>query len=331
MPQSAPTINYRLGSLYSVITAFLYATQEPFSFPAAKHLSTLQFVALTQISLLISIPLLTSPPPSRRDFVALFRTPANYGYLAVIFAIGMSGLLLYNLGLSNAHTIIISAILNLSPFWAALVALLISRVPIPISPTIFFGCFAGAFIGAMAVAWSQLSDASKPTFDELAENFVHGSWVYAIPVPLCSALGGTLVGKWFAKYNESAAVAANFLFANIILIPSCLVILYWRSELNFDQLQVMILMVVGTILASSVGRVFYQISLTVTGGDNGFVAMFWNLVPALTALVSLTLSRWIADEHFAINVTFVVGSLVIASALVLFSLESWRRPARRRL
>ena len=331
MPQSAPTINYRLGSLYSVITAFLYATQEPFSFPAAKHLSTLQFLALTQISLLISIPLLTSPPPSRRDFVALFRKPANYGYLAVIFAIGMSGLLLYNLGLSNAHPIIISAILNLSPFWAALVALLISRVPIPISPAIFFGCFAGAFIGAMAVAWSQLSDASKPTFDELAENFVHGSWVYAIPVPLCSALGGTLVGKWFAKYNESAAVAANFLFANIILIPSCLVILYWRSELNFDQLQVIILMVVGTILASSVGRVFYQISLTVTGGDNGFVAMFWNLVPALTALVSLTLSRWIADEHFVINPTFVVGSLVIGSALLLFSLESWRRPARRRL
>ena len=243
----------------------------------------------------------------------------------------MSGLLLYNLGLSNAHPIIISAILNLSPFWAALVALLISRVPIPISPAIFFGCFAGAFIGAMAVAWSQLSDASKPTFNELADNFVHGSWVYAIPVPLCSALGGTLVGKWFARYNESAAVAANFLFANIILIPSCLVILYWRSELNFDQLQVMILMVVGTILASSVGRVFYQISLTVTGGDNGFVAMFWNLVPALTALVSLILSRWIADEHFAINPTFVVGSLVIGSALLLFSLESWRRPARRRL
>ena len=331
MPESAPTINYRLGSLYAVITAFLYATQEPFSFPAAKHLSTLQFVCLTQIALLVSVPLLMSRQPGRRDLVALLRKPANYGYLAVIFAIGMSGLLLYNLGLSNAHPIIISAILNLSPFWAALVALLISRVPIPISPAIFFGCFAGAFIGAMAVAWSQLSDASKPTFDELADNFVHGSWVYAIPVPLCSALGGTLVGKWFAKYNESAAVAANFLFANIILIPSCLVVLYSRGELNFDQLQVMILMIVGTILASSVGRVFYQISLTVTGGDNGFVAMFWNLVPALTALVSLILSRWIADEHFAINPTFVVGSLVIGSALLLFSLESWRRPARRRL
>ena len=200
-------------------------------------------------------------------------------------------------------------------------ALLISRVPIPISPATFFGCFAGAFIGAMVVAWSQLGDANRPTLGELADNFVHGSWIYAIPVPLCSALGGTLVGKWFAKYNESAAIAANFLFANIILIPSCLVILYLRSELNFDQLQAMILMIVGTILASSVGRVFYQISLTVTGGDNGFVAMFWNLVPALTALVSLILSRWIADEHFAINPTFVIGSLVIGLALLLFSLE----------
>ena len=226
MPRSASSINYRIGSLYSLITAFLYATQEPFSFPAARHLSTLQFVFLTQVALLVSVPLLMSQASSRRDFVALVRNPANYGYLAVLFAIGMSGLLLYNLGLSNSHPIIISTILNLSPFWAALVALL---MPIPISPATFFGCFAGAFIGAMVVGWSQLSDADKPTFDQLADNFVHGSWVYALPVPLCSALGGTLVGKWFAKYNESAAIAANFLFANIVLIPSCLFMLDRKS------------------------------------------------------------------------------------------------------
>jgi drug/metabolite transporter (DMT)-like permease len=327
MPHSASPINYRLGSLYAVITAILYATQEPFSFPAARHLTTLQFVCVTQIALLVSIPLLTAPSASRRDFLALIRDPSNYGHLAAVFAIGLCGLLLYNLGLSHAHPIIISAILNLSPFWAALVALVISRVPIPISPATFFGCFAGAFLGAMAVAWSQLSDASKPTFEQLAGNFIEGGWVYAIPIPLCSALGGTLVGKWFGKYNESAAIAANFLFANVILIPSCLLILAWRSELTFAQLPVIILMIVGTILASSVGRVVYQISLTVTGGDNGFVTMFWNMVPALTAVVSLILSHWIADEHFVIDRTFFLGSALIASSLLLFSLKSWRHPS----
>ena len=329
MPQSTSSINYQLGSLYSVITAFLYATQEPFSFPAARHLNTLQFVALTQISLLVSIPLLLSRPTSRRDFVALFRKPINYGYLAVIFAIGMTGLLLYNFGLSNAHPIIISAILNLSPFWAALVALVLARVPIPISEATFFGCFAGAFTGAMGVAWSQFADAGMSTIGQLADNFVHGSWVYAIPVPLCSALGGTLVGKWLASYDESAAIAANFLTANVILIPGCLAILYWRNELNFDQLEPMLLMIFGTIVAASVGRVMYQVALTITGGDNGFVTMFLNLVPALTALISLALSHWIADEHFAINPPFFLGSAVIAASLVLFSLKSWRQPARR--
>jgi drug/metabolite transporter (DMT)-like permease len=329
MPQSTSSINYQLGSLYSVITAFLYATQEPFSFPAARHLNTLQFVALTQISLLVSIPLLLSRPTSRRDFVALFRKPINYGYLAVIFAIGMTGLLLYNFGLSNAHPIIISAILNLSPFWAALVALVLASVPIPISGATFFGCFAGAFTGAMAVAWSQFADAGMSTLGQLADNFVHGSWVYAIPVPLCSALGGTLVGKWLASYDESAAIAANFLTANVILIPGCLAILYWRNELNFDQLEPVLLMIFGTIVAASVGRVMYQVALTVTGGDNGFVTMFLNLVPALTALISLALSHWIADEHFAINPPFFLGSAVIAASLVLFSLKSWRQPARR--
>ena len=81
MSQEASSINYRLGSLYSLITAVFYATQEPFSFPAASHLSTLQFVCLTQIALLVSVPFLMSHAPSRRDFIALVRKPANYGYL----------------------------------------------------------------------------------------------------------------------------------------------------------------------------------------------------------------------------------------------------------
>jgi drug/metabolite transporter (DMT)-like permease len=329
MRESASSINYQLGSLYSVITAFLYATQEPFSFPAAKHLNTLQFVALTQVSLLVSLPLLLSRPASRRDFAAVFRKPANYAYLAVIFAIGMTGLLLYNFGLSNAHPIIISAILNLSPFWAALVALFLANVPIPISRATFFGCFAGAFIGAMAVAWSQLGDTGMSTLSQLADSFLHGSWIYAIPVPLCSALGGTLVGKWLGSYDESAAIAANFLTANVILIPGCLALLYWRNELNFEELGPILLMIFGTIVAASLGRVMYQISLTVTGGDNGFVTMFLNLVPALTALISLGLSHWIADLHFVIDMTFFLGSGLIAASLVLFSLKSWRQPARR--
>jgi hypothetical protein len=329
MPESATPTNYRLGSLYGLITSFLLATQEPFSFLAARRLSTLQFVCLTQIALLISIPLVTWRPASRRDFIALLRDPSNYGKLAVIFAIGMSGLLLYNFGLSNAHPIIISAILNLSPFWAAGVALILTRVPIPVSPAIFFGCFAGAFLGAMAVAWSQLDEANRPTMGQLAENFLHGSWVYAIPIPLASALGGTLIGKWFAKYEESAAVAVQFFVANILLIPSTVFILYERSELRFDgQVAAIVLMIAGTIIAGSVGRVFYQIALTVTGNDNGFVTMFFNLVPALTALVSLILSWRIVDLHFAADPLFFIGLALIAVSLLLFSLKAWRQPPR---
>ena len=272
---------------------------------------------------------MTWRPTSRRDFIALLRDPSNYGKLAVIFAIGISGLLLYNFGLSSAHPIIISAILNLSPFWAAGVALILTRVPIPVSPAIFFGCFAGAFLGAMAVAWSQLDEANRPTTGQLAENFLHGSWVYAIPIPLASALGGTLIGKWFAKYEESAAVAVQFFVANLLLIPSTVVILYERSELRFDgQVAAIILMIAGTIIAASVGRVVYQIALTVTGNDNGFVTMFFNLVPALTALVSLILSWWIVDLHFAADPLFFVGLALIAVSLLLFSLKAWRQPPR---
>jgi drug/metabolite transporter (DMT)-like permease len=327
-----PTINYRLGSLYSLVTAFLIATQEPLSFLAAERLSTLQFVFLTQIGLLVSIPLLTIRPANGRDFAALLGDPSNYGKLAVIFAVGLAGLLLYNAGLSHAHPIIISAILNLSPFWAALAALLIAKVPIPVSPTVFFGCLGGAFSGAMLVAWSQIDQTGRPTIRDLADSFREGSWVYAIPVPLCFALGGTLLGKWFAKYRESAAVAANFFAANLVLLPSTGFLLYRQSQLQFgEQYLAIVLMLAGTIVAGSVGRVFYQVALTATGEDNGFVTMFLNLVPALTALISLFLSQWIADLHFVFDPIFFMGLALIAASLLLFTLMSWRHSRREPL
>jgi drug/metabolite transporter (DMT)-like permease len=313
-----------LGSLYATVTALLIATQEPFSFLAAKRLDTVGFILVTQVSLLVSIPLLLARPSSRRDFVALLRDRSNWWKLAVIFAIGMSGLTLYNFGLSNAHPIIIAAILNLSPFWAALVALLITRVPIPVAPKIFFGCLAGAFLGAMAVAWSQLPPQQMPTASGIAGELLHGGWVYAIPVPACSALGGTLIGMWFSKYEESAAIAANFLVPAAVLIPGSLIFLAGRSELTFDQAPAILLMMLGTIVAASIGRVLYQVALTVTGNDNGFVTMFFLLVPVLTALISLPMSWWISELHFNVDPSFFVGLALIGSSLLLFSLRSWR-------
>ena len=241
----------------------------------------------------------------------------------------MAGLLLFKLGLSNAHPIIISAIINLQPFFAALVALLIARVPIPVSPAIFFGCLISAFLGAMAVAWSQVGEANRPDFSQLADSAMHGTWLYAIPVPICSALGGTLVCKWFAKYDESAAIAANFAVSALLLIPAGGLLLYWRSELDFGQTLPVILMIAGTIVAASLGRVLYQIALSVTGNDNGFVTMFFLLIPALTALISLALSWWIADLHFAVSWMFYVGLFVVSTSLLFFSLKSWGQPDRQ--
>jgi drug/metabolite transporter (DMT)-like permease len=265
-------------------------------------------VFLTQVALVMSLPLLIVGGKSRRDLVLLLGNAANYFKFGVLFLIGMAGLLLFKLGLSNAHPIIISAIINLQPFFAALVALLIAKVPIPVSPAIFFGCLVSAFLGAMAIAWSQVGEANQPDLSKLAESAMHGTWLYAIPVPICSALGGTLICKWFAKYDESAAMAANFAVSALVLIPTAGCILYWRSELHFGQIVPVILMIAGTIIAASVGRVLYQIALSVTGNDNGFVTMFFLLIPALTALISIPLSWWIADLHFAVSWMFYVGS-----------------------
>jgi hypothetical protein len=88
-------------------------------------------------------------------------------------------------------------------------------------------------------------------------------------------------------------------------------------------------MIAGTIVAASVGRVLYQIALSVTGNDNGFVTMFFLLIPALTALISLPLSWWISDLHFAVSLMFYIGLVVVSTSLVFFSLKSWGQSSRQ--
>jgi drug/metabolite transporter (DMT)-like permease len=324
MADPASANNYRLGSLLAVATACLMATQEPFSSLAAMRLRPIQFICLTQFALLLSIPIMILTKASRRDFIALLKDASNYWKFAIILMIGMCGLLLYNLGLSNAHPILIAAILNLSPFWAALVALVVSKKPIPISLAIFFSCLAAAFVGAMMVAWSQTGDAASSSGDDLLKNILHGTWFYAIPIPVLSALNGTLIGKRFFKSKESAAIAVNFLVSVVVLLPIAAFISYHNGDSYVGQAPAIILMIIGTMIAAVAGRVLYQISLTVTDNDNGFVTMFFLLVPALTALISLPLSLWLPDLHFAAGPMFFFGLLVIASSLLLFSLKSWR-------
>ena len=305
------------------MTAVLLATQEPFSALAAKRLDSAYFIFLTQIALLLSVPLLILSAASRRDFVVLLSDTRNIGKLVVLFFVGLCGLFLYNVGLSSAHPIITAAILNLSPFWAALVALIISRKPIPVSPAVFFGCFTVAFMGAMIVAWSQIE--SSNTLGDLLESVLQSRWAYAIPMPIFFALSGTLVGHWFSKFDEAATIAANFVVSAAILIPAILFISHLHPDffMSEQKLVAILLLLLGTLAAAAAGRVFYQVALTTTDNDNGFVTMFFLLVPALSALITVPLSWLITDLRFVAEPMFFVGLLLITIPLVLFLLKSW--------
>jgi drug/metabolite transporter (DMT)-like permease len=323
--------NYRLGVLYSVVTAFLLATQHPFSAIAAKKLSTAQFIGVTQFALLASVPLLLLSPATRSDMYKLASDPANWWKLLALFAIGVAGLVSYNYGLSMAHPIIIAAVLNLSPFWAALVALIVSRKAIPVSPLVFFVCLLVAFIGALVVAWSQSEKGESSSFQAIEQAALHGSWIYAVPVPIFFALSGTLVGKWFAKFEEAATVAVMFVLSAAILIPAALAMSYLRAETFADPADVpaIALLLIGTLIAAAAGRVVYQMALTATANDNGFVSMFLLLVPALTCLLSIPMSWWIPDLKFIAGPTFFLGLALIAAPLLAFSIQSTRVTSRQ--
>jgi len=315
-----PTGSHALGSIFALAASVLIAAQAPLSSPAAKQLSVFQFLFLTQIALLVSVPLLLISSDGRRDLVGALGSMANYWKLAAIFAVSAAGLVFYNVSLSHAHPVVVVAILNLGPFWGALIALILSRTPIPVSPLVFFLCAAVAFLGATAVAWSQAKDGSG-----LVAELLKGSWLFALPIPIFTVLSASLMSKCFVDLNASGVIAANILVGCAVLIPVTAMFLIARGEPLFSHLELSLLMVAGIILADTIGRVFYQKALNITGNDNGLVTMFQNLEPGIAALIAFCLSPWIDGLRFEAGWMFFAGLGLTAVSLFIFSWSSLRQ------
>jgi drug/metabolite transporter (DMT)-like permease len=318
--------NYKLGAVYSLATAVLLSIQAPFSALAARSLTSPEFICLTQLALLFSVPLLTVGRASRHDFAAVLFDVRNWGKLAMLFSVGITGLFLYNIGLSSAHPFVTAGVLNLTPFWAALVAMAVSRKPLPGSPGLFFGCFAVAFCGAMAIAWSQLSGTSASRLQDVVESILHSRWIYALPTPIFFALSGTLVGKWFRGLEESGVIAANFVVSAIILIPLTIAVGYPEGSFRFQgpSSTAVLMLLVGTLASSGAGRVFYQVALTATDNDNGFVTMFFLAIPVVSSAILIFLSPWISDLHFVEGRMFLLGLVLVTAPLLVFSMKTLR-------
>jgi drug/metabolite transporter (DMT)-like permease len=329
------SIDYRLGTSYAIVTALLMSFQAPFSALAARTLGSLDFMAFTQLALLFSIPLLILRADSRRDFAAIIFRIRNWPKLAVIFLVGAAGLTLYDVGLSSTHPIITAAVLNLSPFWAALIAFIFSKRSISAPPFAFVAYLLVGFCGAMAIAWSQIDLDSKVLARDVIHSFVHSKWIYALPMPAFFALSGTLVYRWFSDFDEPAAIAANFVVSSLVLIPIAALTSDFgqASHLSQPSAMAVLLLLVGTLAGSAAGRVFYQMALSATKDDNGYVTMFFLLIPALSALTAFMLSSWIPGLRFVPSAMFFVGMALVTIALFLLSLTSWRgsRPLSRKL
>ncbi len=318
--------DYGLGILYAIATAALLALQEPFSALAARTLSSLDFMALTQLALLLSLPFLLWRAGSRRDFAAILLDIRQWPKLAVIFLLGFAGLSLYDIGLSIAHPIITAAVLNLSPFWAALVAFAVSRRSIGISPWVFWLSFVVAFVGAMAIAWSQMKVDDHALAQDVIASLLRCKWIYALPMPAFFALSGTLVYEWFSDYDEAAAIGANFTVSALVLLPAAAIstTLGQASHVSEQSALAVVMLLAGTLAASAIGRLFYQLALTETKNDNGAVTMFFLLIPAISALISWPLSRWVPNLSFIPGPAFVVGMALVSAPLLVLSLVSRR-------
>jgi drug/metabolite transporter (DMT)-like permease len=314
--------NLFLGGLFALTTAALLATQAPLSFLAAKQLSVAVFIGVTELVLLLCVPFMLRARRSREHFLALLSSISNLVKFGVLLLIGLVGIMLYVFGLGRGHPIVIAAVLNLDPFWAAVIAYLVAGKKIPTSLLTFTLCLVVSFVGAMLLAVSQ-TDARSIGL----QMFDSGSFLalgLALPVPVLWALSGSFVGKWFSDFDDSACIAVTFVMAAVVVIPVALTIAYSQSglQLTTDVLPALALLAVGTILATGIGRVLYQRALTITDNNNGFVSVFFLLIPAFTCLLSLGMSPWIKELKFPIGPLFFVGLGLVAAPILVFLWQS---------
>jgi hypothetical protein len=146
-------------------------------------------------------------------------------------------------------------------------------------------------------------------------------------MPAFFALSGTLVYEWFSDFAESAAIAANFVVSATILIPAAAIGSSFTRPLQLteEKAAAIGLLFLGTLAAAAAGRLFYQMALSATKNDNGYVTMFFLLIPGITALISLALSRWVPTLTFVSGPGFVLGMACVSGALVILAFFSRRR------
>jgi drug/metabolite transporter (DMT)-like permease len=308
--------------------AICIAAQHPFSTVAARSLSASQFICVTQFVLVGATLIALARERTRSDFWRIATNLSSMRRLLLLALLGLAGVLAYEFSLNDASPIIIAAVLNLEPFWAAIVARFFAGKRLPTSLFVFLSCFLVGFAGALTIAWSQMAGGDLSPVHSLAQALTHGAWLLALPVPIFYALSGTLVGKWFPRVEETASLSAIFAFSALILIPATIVISYFRSEglPKADQAPAILLLLVGTFISAAAGRFIYQKALTVTSNDNAYVSLFLLSIPAITCLLAAPMSVWIPELKFALNATFAIGMVLVAAPLFAFAAATVAAP-----
>jgi hypothetical protein len=67
----------------------------------------------------------------------------------------------------------------------------------------------------------------------------------------------------------------------------------------------------------------------VTDNNNGFVSIFFLLIPAFTCLLSLWMSRWISELKFTVGALFFLGLGLIAAPILVFLWQSQKGSSDR--
>jgi hypothetical protein len=64
--------------------------------------------------------------------------------------------------------------------------------------------------------------------------------------------------------------------------------------------------------------------LTTTDNDNGYVTMFFLVIPVVSSVISILLSQWISDLHVIEGPVFLLGLILVTAPLLVFSIKTLR-------
>lgn len=299
---------------FGVLAALAYATQHPLQQPLlrdfADQLDSVAFAVLSGelVGVLVVLGLVLFRG-SRSEIFRLFMEPRVHLKLLAIATLNSLSLVFYFVAIRTYDVVPVSTILNLFPFYALIVSVLIWKAKPNRSSILIFG---GVAVSILTIGASD----ENQTFSSSVMRFLLVS-----SVPIIFSVVNIAKAKWFQGYRTVTYISVVAVFDAVIFVPATLFLLCTSDSFEIYQVfrmpSLLSAFCVGAVLSGFLAQYLLQKAFQANTSRVDYATAPFFMIPILSGLIGVALgffgigdSQGFTRENLAAYTVFAFGFLL---------------------